>query len=84
MPSNYKTFESLTQDNLVPITFGKLIPKEKLQEKNTENMNILQNDVHCTSWCVEILINSGSCALIIYDSFICINKYKTKESPANK
>ena len=42
---NYKNFVSYAQEDLVPITFNKLIPGDKIRKNDSKNMNISQNDV---------------------------------------
>ena len=71
------------QEDLVPITFGELIPKDKIR-KNDLNMSILQNDMHSTSRYTKILMDSGASASIIHDSFVRTNKFNTRKTSANK
>ena len=46
---NYKNFESSTHEDLVPITLSELIPEDKVCKNDSENMSVLQNDIHSAS-----------------------------------
>ena len=68
-------------EGLVPITFGKLIPRDKIRKNDSKNMNVLQNNVRSTPRYVKILMDSGASALIIHDSFVRTNKFNTRNLP---
>ena len=42
-------------------------------------MSILQNNVQCGPKNIKILIDSGVSASIIHDSFVLLNKLKTRQ-----
>ena len=81
---DYKNFVSSTQGDLVPITFDELIPKDKIRKNDSKNMSVLQNDVRSKSRYVKILMDSGTSASIIHDSFVRTNKFNTRNTSANK
>ena len=81
---NNKNFISSTQENLVPITFGELIAKDKIRKNNSENMSVLQNDVCSTSRYIKILMDSSASALIIHDSLVRTNEFHFRKTYANK
>ena len=66
------------QKDFIIVTFGKLIPKDKISENDSENMSVLRNNVHSTSKCVHILMDSDARALIIHDLFVRKNKFSTR------
>ena len=37
---NHRNFTSSTQENLVPITFGELIPEDKIRKNDSKNMSV--------------------------------------------
>ena len=74
---NYKNFISSQQEYLVPITFGELIPEDKIHKTDSKNMSVLQNCLRSNSRYVKILMDSGASASIIHDSFVRTNKFNT-------
>ena len=81
---NNKNFESSMQEDLVPITFGDLIPEDEIRKNDLKNMSILQNDVWYNSRYVKILMDSGTIASIIHDSFVRTNEFNTRKNSTNK
>ena len=81
---NNKNFVSSTKEDWVPITFNELIPKDQICQNNSKNVSNLQNDVHITSWYINILMDSGASASIICNSFVHTNKFNTRKTSANK
>ena len=78
---NYESFRSCwtshnnkkdinNQTDLVPITFGVLISKERNSEKRSTN--------------VKILMDSGASASIIHKSYVSKNNFITRKSSANQ
>ena len=77
---NNNDFEFLIQENLVPITFGELIAKDKIQKNNSENISVFQNDVCHPLRYVKILMDTS----IIHNSFVHMKKFNTRQTSANK
>ena len=67
---NKKIFVSSTQVNFVLITFGELNPKDEICEHNSENMSVLQNDVHSPQRYVKISMDTGGSVSFVHDSFV--------------
>ena len=65
----YKNFVSSTQEDLVPFTFGELIPKDQIRKNESKNMG--------TSRYIKILMDCGASASVIHDSFVRTNKFNT-------
>ena len=63
---NQTNFISSTQEDLVPITFNKLIPEDEIFKNNLKNISVLPSDIGSTSRYAKILIDSGASALIIH------------------
>ena len=81
---NNKNSKSSTQEDLVPITFGELIPQDKIRKNDSKNMSVLQNDVRSNSRYVKILMDSCVNASIIQDLFAHANIFCTRKSSTNK
>ena len=75
---------SFRQKDLVPITFGELVPKEEISKIDSKNMSVSQNDVCSILRYVKILMENGASASIIHDSFVLTNKFNTRKTSANK
>ena len=58
--------ERINQTDLVPITSGVLIRKER----NSKKLSSKQNDVHWKNAHVKILMDSDSSASIIHESYV--------------
>ena len=54
---NNENFQSSTQEDLVPNTFGESIHKDKIRKNDSKNVRVLQNDVCSNSRCVKILMD---------------------------
>ena len=72
------------QEDLVPTTFGELIPVDKIHKNDSKNMSVLQNDVRHNSRYVIVLMDSSTSASIIHDSFVRTNKFNTRKTAANE
>ena len=68
--NNNNNFKSHTQGEFYPITFGEIIPQEKIRENESYNISVVQNDVHSTSMYINILMDSITSASIIHYLFV--------------
>ena len=70
---------------MVSITFGELISTIKgfLNLKNPK-LSVTSNDIISTPRYGKILMDSSTSASIIHESNVCINKFNTRETSANK
>ena len=72
--------KTINQTNLVPITFGVSISKEKNSKKVTTKQNgARQRNTH-----VKVLMDSGASVSIIHESYVNKNNFITMETFANK
>ena len=78
--SKNKMKKTINQTNLVPITFGVSISKEK----NSKKVSPKQNGVRQKNTYAKILMNSGARALIIHKSYVNENNFITRKISANK
>ena len=75
--SKNKTKKKINQTDLVPITFGVLISKER----NSKKVSPKQNDIHQRNTYVEILMDNCTSASIIHESQ---KNFITRKTSANK
>ena len=75
--SKNKIKETINQTDLVPITFGVLISKER----NSKKVSPKQNSVHQRNTYINILMSSGAHASIIRSSY---SNFVTRKTSANK
>ena len=68
--------KTIKQTDIVPITFGVVI----LKERNSEKVNPKQSGVYWGYMYVKILMDSGSSASIIHKSYINKNNILTKKN----
>ena len=76
--SKNKIKKTIYHTDLVPITFGVLISKERKSIKASLNGICWRNTY------VKILMDSGASALIIHDSYVSKNYFITRQTSANK
>ena len=65
----------INQNDLVPITFGVLISKERNSKKN----GVLWRNTY-----VKILMDSGASASIIHESYVNKNNFVSRKTYANQ
>ena len=78
--SKNKIKKKNNQTDLVPITFGVLISKER----NSKKVSPKQNCVRSRNMYVKILICCVASASIIHKSYVCKNNFITRKTSANK
>ena len=62
---NNNDFKFYAQDDLVPITYGEFIRKDKMRKNDSENMSVLKNDIRRTSRYANVLMYSGGRSFMI-------------------
>ena len=78
--SKNKLKKTINQTDLVPITFGVLISKER----NSKKVSPKQNGVGRRKTYVKILMDIGSSASIIHESYVSKHNFIPRKTSANK
>ena len=78
--SKNKIMNKINQTDLVPITFGVLITKER----NSETVSTKQNSGRWRNTYVKILMDSGASASIIHEFYVNKNNFITGKTSANE